>query len=163
VEGGASFVGVYGHAMTATAPGHALLATGADAGRTGIVDNEWMERSPWRRVHADDDPQLGTSPINLRATTFAESLTTATGRRARRGVAPPGCLRWRSRAVQGCSWRGGIRRPWSGTPRPGVSGNHRRTMEGFRRGPRASIHGCRSERIGAPRPMRKSSPASADP
>ena len=83
VDGGVSLVGVYGHAMTATAPGHALLATGADCGRTGIVDNEWMERTPWRRVHADDDPQFGTSPANLRATTFADSLSSATGGRAR--------------------------------------------------------------------------------
>jgi hypothetical protein len=83
VSDGAAFTAAYGHSMTVTAAGHALLATGADAGRTGIVDNEWVERHPWRRVHADDDEKFGTSPANLRALTFADSLVATTAGRAR--------------------------------------------------------------------------------
>jgi hypothetical protein len=83
VDGGSNFIGRYGHAMTATAPGHALIATGADAGRTGIIDNEWIVRSPWAQVKADDDPKFGSSPANLRALGIGDVLWGATGGRAR--------------------------------------------------------------------------------
>src|SRR5262245_43967778 len=83
VEHGANFIGRYGHAITATAPGHALIASGADAGRTGIIDNEWIARDPWKQVHADDDPQFGSSPANLRVLTVADSLMGATAGLAR--------------------------------------------------------------------------------
>jgi hypothetical protein len=83
VDGGANFVGVYGHAMTGTGPGHALIATGADAGRSGIVANEWWVRAPWHKIKCDEDAQFGASPTHLRALTVADSLAAATGRRAR--------------------------------------------------------------------------------
>jgi arylsulfatase A-like enzyme len=64
------------HAKTATAPGHATLSTGVFPSRSGIVGNEWMERTPdgWRTVYSVEDtlthilglPALeGRSPANL--------------------------------------------------------------------------------------------------
>src|SRR5262249_48788176 len=64
-------------------PGHALIATGADAGRSGIVVNEWVDRKTMRPVRCDEDAQFGTSPLNLRALTVADSLLAATNRRGR--------------------------------------------------------------------------------
>jgi arylsulfatase A-like enzyme len=92
--GGANFIGRYGHANTSTAPGHALLVTGADAGRSGIVGNEWWDRLRWRPVYAVEDSAYhvlgrtpreheGTSPRLLRVAGVADSLGFATLGRGR--------------------------------------------------------------------------------
>lgn len=48
------------HAMTATAPGHATLLTGAHANVHGIIANEWFDFAAGRSVGAVEDP---TSPL----------------------------------------------------------------------------------------------------
>ncbi len=64
------------HGKTATAAGHATLSTGVFPSRSGIVANEWLERTPdgWRSVYSVEDtlthilgmPVLeGRSPKNL--------------------------------------------------------------------------------------------------
>ena len=64
------------HAKTATAPGHATLGTGVFPFRSGIVNNEWLERIPdgWRTVYSLEDtlthilghPAMeGRSPMNI--------------------------------------------------------------------------------------------------
>lgn len=64
------------HSKTTTCPGHATLGTGAFPSRNGIVDNEWLERTPegWRSVYCMEDtlshilghPAMeGRSPQNL--------------------------------------------------------------------------------------------------
>ena len=110
-EGGRSLVGRYGHANTSTAPGHALLATGAGAGRSGIVGNEWWSRTDWRPAYCTEDPAYqvlgraskeheGTSPRNLHVEGVADALRAATSGRAKvlalswkdRGAILPGGL-----------------------------------------------------------------------
>jgi hypothetical protein len=105
LAGGRSLVGRYAHAITGTGPGHALIATGATAARSGIVSNEWWDRQSWRSVHCDEDPryqEVGvapqahapTSPLLLRASGVADSLSAATGGRSR-VIA----LSWKGRAA----------------------------------------------------------------
>jgi len=64
------------HGKTATAAGHATLSTGVFPSRSGIVNNEWLERTPegWRSVYSVEDtlthilgmPVMeGRSPRNL--------------------------------------------------------------------------------------------------
>ncbi|MGD2124393.1 MAG: alkaline phosphatase family protein [Gemmatimonadota bacterium] len=64
------------HAKTATAVGHATLSTGVFPSRSGIVGNDWLERTPdgWTSVYSVEDtlthilglPSLeGRSPSNL--------------------------------------------------------------------------------------------------
>ena len=64
------------HAKTATAPGHATLGTGVFPSRSGIVGNEWLERTTegWTRVYCMEDtlshilghPAMeGRSPENI--------------------------------------------------------------------------------------------------
>src|SRR5215207_9699110 len=66
----------YGHAVTATAPGHATMLTGAYPHRTGIVNNEWRDVNTGEDVYNTGDstatyighktrPLDGTSPRNL--------------------------------------------------------------------------------------------------
>jgi predicted AlkP superfamily pyrophosphatase or phosphodiesterase len=45
------------HAKTTTCAGHAVLGTGAFPSSNGIVDNEWLERTPegWRSVYCVED------------------------------------------------------------------------------------------------------------
>ena len=60
----------HGHAVTHTAPGHAVLATGVHPYRSGIVANSWQERdaddpSGWRSMYAVEDetsPLVGLTP-----------------------------------------------------------------------------------------------------
>jgi len=93
-EGGANLTGRYGHANTSTAPGHALIATGADAGRSGIVGNSWWSREAWRKMYAAEDAGFsvlgrppashdGTSPRNLRLPGLGDVLRAASYGRAR--------------------------------------------------------------------------------
>ncbi len=64
------------HAKTSTSVGHATLSTGVFPSRSGIVANNWMERTPqgWKSIYCVDDtmthvlglPALeGRSPKNL--------------------------------------------------------------------------------------------------
>lgn len=66
----------HNHANTATAPGHATLATGTVPARSGIVANQWYEQEEggWRARYSVEDPASpivgypdmpGRSPENL--------------------------------------------------------------------------------------------------
>ncbi len=77
------------HAVTATAPGHATLSTGAYPRTSGIVGNEWFEDDGRRRVYCVDDASTrlvtsagesdseGRSPRNLLVTALADWLKQA--------------------------------------------------------------------------------------
>ena len=78
----------YGHAVTATAPGHATMLTGAYPHRTGIINNEWLDRSTGDTVYCTQDEAHtyighktqkldGTSPKNLMVETVGDVLKRA--------------------------------------------------------------------------------------
>ncbi len=80
----------HGHAVTLTAPGHATVLTGAYPYRTGIIANEWSDRSTLEQVYNTGDPAHtylgeetkkldGTSPMRLRVSTVGDELKYATG------------------------------------------------------------------------------------
>jgi predicted AlkP superfamily pyrophosphatase or phosphodiesterase len=83
----------HGHAFTYTAPGHAVLLTGAYPERTGIVDNEWFDRVTDKEVYcvADQDATLvgaivtdaPVSPRPLLAETVGDRLKYATQGKAK--------------------------------------------------------------------------------
>jgi hypothetical protein len=74
----------YGHAMTVTAAGHAVLLTGAYPHRTGIIGNAWRNATgdweyccsdPNHRYIGHDTRRLdGTSPRNLKVETLGDVL-----------------------------------------------------------------------------------------
>lgn len=75
----------YGHAVTATAPGHAAMLTGAYPHRTGIINNEWRDANTGQTVYNTGDtsatyighktrPLDGTSPRNLKVETVGDVL-----------------------------------------------------------------------------------------
>src|SRR5215467_2840217 len=108
---GAYFSGCYyDYANTKTAPGHATIGTGAYTDGHGIGANEWwdvmrntdrvissVEDERYRVVGTFEDlpvllpppapkptdPQIGSSPLNLRATTLGDEVRLATGGEAR--------------------------------------------------------------------------------
>lgn len=74
----------HGHALTYTAPGHAVMFTGAYPHRTGIISNEWRD-ADGNRVYCTGDPSHayighatrpldGTSPKNLKVETLGDVL-----------------------------------------------------------------------------------------
>lgn len=78
----------YGHAVTATAPGHATMLTGAYPHRTGIINNEWRDVNGGATVYNTGDttatyighktrPLDGTSPRNLKVETVGDVLRRA--------------------------------------------------------------------------------------
>jgi predicted AlkP superfamily pyrophosphatase or phosphodiesterase len=78
----------YGHAFTVTAAGHATMLTGAYPHRTGIIGNEWRNRSTGELEYCAGDPGAnyignptgrldGTSPKNLRVDTVGDVLRQA--------------------------------------------------------------------------------------
>jgi predicted AlkP superfamily pyrophosphatase or phosphodiesterase len=78
----------YGHAFTVTAAGHATMLTGAYPHRSGIVGNDWRDRTTAATVYNTGDeahtyidnqtPKLsGTSPKNLMAETVGDVLKRA--------------------------------------------------------------------------------------
>jgi predicted AlkP superfamily pyrophosphatase or phosphodiesterase len=75
----------YGHALTATAPGHATMLTGAYPHRTGIIGNEWRDVASGEAMYCTGDPSAsyighktqpldGTSPRNLKVETVGDVL-----------------------------------------------------------------------------------------
>jgi len=108
---GAYFSGCYyGYANTKTAPGHATLGTGAYTDGHGIGSNEWwdLSRNTDRPISSvederykvvgtfDDlpvlqpppapkptDARIGSSPLNLQATTLGDEVRLATGGEAK--------------------------------------------------------------------------------
>jgi predicted AlkP superfamily pyrophosphatase or phosphodiesterase len=86
-QGGSWTNANYDHVPTYTAPGHALMLTGATPSRTGIIANEWYERETGRRVKSitDDDTaalggrtgEKGKSPRRLLCSTVGDELKSA--------------------------------------------------------------------------------------
>lgn len=76
LDRGASFTDAHhGHAVTATAPGHATLITGADPARHGIVANSWYDRARGDWVYSVEDPDRDRiAPVNLRVATLGDRL-----------------------------------------------------------------------------------------
>ena len=75
----------YAHALTATAPGHATMLTGAYPHRTGIISNEWRDVASGEAMYCTGDPSAsyighktqaldGTSPRNLKVETVGDVL-----------------------------------------------------------------------------------------
>ncbi|HJS73909.1 MAG TPA: alkaline phosphatase family protein [Vicinamibacteria bacterium] len=77
----------HAHANTITAPGHASLSTGRFPSHTGIVGNDWYDRSEGREVYCIEDSDapvlvpsgtrpasLGRSPRRLVGTTLGDWL-----------------------------------------------------------------------------------------
>jgi len=83
----------YDHMPTYTAPGHATMMTGAWPAESGIIGNEWLERSTGRRITSvtDDSVKLlggnpnepGSSPSRLMSSTVGDELRLATSDRAK--------------------------------------------------------------------------------
>jgi len=76
------------HAKTATCPGHATIGTGVFPSHSGVVANDWLERSAegWRSVYCFEDtlshilgfPAMeGRSPLNLRRDGLADWIRAA--------------------------------------------------------------------------------------
>src|SRR5687768_18513378 len=56
LDGGASFVDCrYRHAVTKTAPGHAVVLTGVHADVHGIINNAWIDRESLKKVNCVED------------------------------------------------------------------------------------------------------------
>ncbi len=94
VERGAVFANChYPYASTLTAPGHAVISTGAYPDAHGIIGNEWFDRAGGRRTTADQDrdekllgaepASPGASPHWLIGSALADELRMATGGRGR--------------------------------------------------------------------------------
>jgi len=94
VRGGANYTECrYGHLVTATGPGHAVMLTGTDPVHNGIVNNTWYDRVDGQERGCVDDtrfpivglddaggaPHTGVSPLALSTTTVGDGLRIATG------------------------------------------------------------------------------------
>jgi predicted AlkP superfamily pyrophosphatase or phosphodiesterase len=91
-ERGAQFVNsAYTHLPTETGPGHAIIGTGSNPSKNGIVGNEWYDRATGKVMYcvADADTkdiftgQASYSPKNLQVSTFMDELEKSTGGLAR--------------------------------------------------------------------------------
>ena len=108
-EKGANFVNsAYTHIPTETGPGHAIIGTGGDPSHTGIVGNEWYDRTTGKVVYCVADPeakdiftgQPSYSPKNMLASTFCDELETSTG-----GLARTASVSFKDRAAIGMGGR----------------------------------------------------------
>ena len=83
----------YDHMPTYTAPGHAVLMTGAWPSQTGIIANDWYEQSTGRKVKAVTDEstsmlagkpgEKGYSPQRLLCSTVGDELRLADNDRSK--------------------------------------------------------------------------------
>jgi predicted AlkP superfamily pyrophosphatase or phosphodiesterase len=75
----------YGYAFTVTAAGHSTVLTGAYPHRTGIIGNDWIDRTTGQPMYCTGDPAAsyignktgpmdGTSPRNLKVETLGDVL-----------------------------------------------------------------------------------------
>ncbi len=83
----------YDHMPTYTAPGHGTMMTGAYPAESGIIGNEWLDRSSGKRVTSVSDESVkllgglpndpASSPRRLMASTVGDELRLATNDRAK--------------------------------------------------------------------------------
>jgi predicted AlkP superfamily pyrophosphatase or phosphodiesterase len=94
LRNGASWVDSnYDHMPTYTAPGHSTMMTGAYPAESGIIANEWPDRSSGKKVSSvsDDSVKLlggkqnenGASPRRLMTSTLGDELRLVTNDRAK--------------------------------------------------------------------------------
>ena len=105
LEGGADFRNAhYHHALTKTAPGHALILSGVHANVHGVIDNDWLDRATWEMINSVEDPasplvginpaelgpvqarapeKTGRSPKNFAATTVGDELKRLYGEKSK--------------------------------------------------------------------------------
>jgi predicted AlkP superfamily pyrophosphatase or phosphodiesterase len=81
----------YNHSPTFTGPGHAVILTGGSPYKTGIIGNDWFDKTTHTPVYCVDDARqkvVGAAagsvakpmgPLNLRSTTLGDELKLATG------------------------------------------------------------------------------------
>ena len=81
----------YGHSFTVTGAGHAVMLTGANPDRTGIIGNDWRDPVTGEIEYCAGDPTAtyighktnaldGTSPKNLKVETVGDVLGRVDGR-----------------------------------------------------------------------------------
>lgn len=76
-------VGEYPYAMTLTAPGHAMIGSGAPPSQSGILSNEWFRRGPGRRLKSIEAENGDVSPKWLRVPALGDAIAAAgTGAKA---------------------------------------------------------------------------------
>src|ERR1700754_3244630 len=84
----------YDHMPTYTAPGHATMLTGAYPAESGIVGNDWPDRTTGKRVTSVSDDtvkllsgggpnEIGSSPRRLMSSTLGDELRLATNDRSK--------------------------------------------------------------------------------
>ena len=74
-QGGVAYENAaYDHATSATAPGHATIATGVHPSKHGVISNFWFEREVGRPFPSVWDREHGVSPARLAAPTLADRL-----------------------------------------------------------------------------------------
>src|SRR5689334_25337198 len=81
----------YDHMPTYTAPGHATMMTGAYPAESGIIANEWLDRSTGKRITSVSDESVkllggnptepASSPSRLMASTVGDEIRLATNDR----------------------------------------------------------------------------------
>jgi hypothetical protein len=87
LQGGAAFTNAHlDHYPSVTAVGHAAMLTGAPPSLSGIIGNDWYDRSLRRNVTSVEDPatrlvgaegSAGSSPHRLRVSTLGDELKMA--------------------------------------------------------------------------------------
>ncbi len=84
MENGANFVDCrFDHYPLETAPGHAVISTGGDPYKTGIVANNWYNSNSKKETYVVADDAYGQSPRNLFSTTIGDELKLATGEKSK--------------------------------------------------------------------------------
>ncbi|MBA4017314.1 MAG: hypothetical protein C0483_09085 [Pirellula sp.] len=92
-ERGATFTECHhSHAFTITGPGHSVLCSGASPGTTGIIDNDWFDRTTGKTMYCVADPTVrivgapgdkAMSPKNLEVGTLGDQMKLATNGRSK--------------------------------------------------------------------------------
>lgn len=82
----------HSHAFTITGPGHSVLCSGASPGTTGIIDNDWFDRTTGKTMYCVADPTVrlvggpgdkAMSPKNLEVGTLGDQMKLATNGRSK--------------------------------------------------------------------------------
>lgn len=73
----------YDHATSATAPGHATIATGVHPSKHGVISNFWFERAVGRPFPSVWDSKYGVSPSRLATPALADILYAGSDGRAK--------------------------------------------------------------------------------